>query len=156
MCGSGNSPMSRPSIASVDVDHRVEAELVGERGEPGHETGLLEQLGPQPEDEVADVADGEVEALDRPIDAGLRIVRVAVVDELRDVLERQADGVDALDDPVVQILPDPFALFHDRQPLDLLVEPGVLDRDRRVAARTSRPCVSSRSLNSASFCLLVR
>ena len=87
-----------------------------------------EQLRPQPEDEVADVADRQVEAVDRPLDAPLDLVGI-LVDELRDVLERQADGVQALDDPVVEVLADPLALVDDGQPADLLVEPGVLDGD---------------------------
>ena len=54
-------------------------------------------------------------------------------DQLRDVLEREADGVDALDDPVVEVLADALALVDDGQPMDLLVQAGVLDRDRGVA-----------------------
>ena len=38
----------------------------------------------------------------------------------------------ALDDAVVEVLADPLALVDDRQPLDLLVQPGVLDRDAGV------------------------
>ncbi len=63
-----------------------------------------------------------------PLDPGPRLIGV-VVHELRDVLEREAYPVDALDDPVVEILADPLALLDDRQALDLLVEPGVLDGD---------------------------
>ena len=53
-------------------------------------------------------------------------------DDLGQVLERQRDAVQALDDRVVQVPADPLALVDDRQPLDLLVQPGVLDRDASV------------------------
>ena len=56
-----------------------------------------------------------------------------LLDQLRHVLEGEAHGVDALDDPVVQVLADPLALVDDGQALDLLVQARVLDRDRRVA-----------------------
>ena len=95
---------------------------------PADECRPLEQLWPEAEDEVADVADRQVEAVDGPLDSPLDLVRV-VRDQLRHVLQRQADRVEVLDDPVVEILADPFALVDDRQPLDLLVEPGVLDGD---------------------------
>ncbi len=112
----------------LDVDHRVEPELVGQTGQAAEQADLVEPLGSQPEDEVADLADRQVQPLDRPLDPGPRLVRV-VVHELGHVLEREADPVDALDDPVVEVLADPLALLDDRQALDLLVEPGVLDGD---------------------------
>ena len=52
-----------------------------------------------------------------------------------DVLERQRHCVEALDDPVVELLPDAVALFHDRQLPDLLVQPRVLDRDAGVVGK---------------------
>ena len=55
-----------------------------------------------------------------------------VLHQLRHVLEREAHGVDALDDAVVQVAADPLALLDDGQALDLLVEPGVLDGDAGV------------------------
>ena len=113
------------------VDQRVEPELVDERREAGDEAALLHQLGPEPEDEVADVADRDVEGVDRAIDAGRRLRRLRG-HEVRHVLERQADRVEALDDPVVEVLADALALVDDREPLDLLVQPRVLDGDPRV------------------------
>ena len=110
--------------------------------------------GPQPEDEVADVADRQVEAVDRPLDPSLDLVGV-VAHELRDVLERQADRVDALDDAVVQVLADALALVDDGQPLDLLVQPGVLDRDPGVDGERLDERWSS-SENSAAPALSVR
>ncbi len=72
------------------------------------------------------------------------------------VLERQAHGVDGLDDPVVEVLADPLALLHDRQPLDLVVQPGVLDRDAGMDARTSRPGARRRRVNGSPRALSVR
>ena len=112
----------------LDVDHRVVAELLDDRGESGQQGRPRQQLRAQPEDEVPDVPDGQVQAVDRALDASLDLVRV-VPHELGDVLQRQADRVDVLDDPVVQVLADALALVDDRQPLDLLVQSGVLDGD---------------------------
>ena len=53
-------------------------------------------------------------------------------DEFGHIFEGESDGIDALDDPVVEILADALALIEDGEPMDLLVEAGVLDRDRRV------------------------
>ena len=41
----------------------------------------------------------------------------------------------------MEILPDPLALLHDREPLHLLVEPGVLDGDPGVAREHLDPLV---------------
>ena len=67
--------------------------------------------------------DGAVDARDRLLAAGL------LLHQLGDVLEREPDGVDRLDDPVVEVLADPLALLDDREALDLVVEARVLDRD---------------------------
>ena len=72
-----------------------------------------------------------MESIDRPIDPRFRLGRV-VGDQVGHVLERQADRVEALDDAVVEVAADPQPLVDDRQLLDLLVEPGVLDRDAGV------------------------
>ena len=45
------------------------------------------------------------------------------------LLERQAHAVDRLDDPVVEVLADPLPLLHDREALDLVVQPRVVDGD---------------------------
>ena len=124
--GSG-SASDRPGM-QLDVDHRVVAELLDDRGEPRHQGRPAQELRPEAEDEVPDVPDREVEAVDRPLDASLDLVRV-VAHELGDVLEREADGIDVLDDAVVEVLADALALVDDGQPLDLLVQAGVLDRD---------------------------
>ena len=116
----------------LDIDHRVVPELLGRRRQPGQQGHAAQQLGAQPEDEVADVTDRHVEAVDGALDAPDDLVGV-LLDQLRDVLEGEAHGVDALDDPVVEVLADPLALVDDGQALDLLVQARVLDRDRRVA-----------------------
>ena len=112
----------------LDIDHGVVAELLDDRDEPVHQGRTAQELRPEAEDEVPDVPDREVEAVDRPLDASFDLVRV-VAHELGDVLEREADGIDVLDDPVVEVLADALALVDDGQPLDLLVQAGVLDRD---------------------------
>ena len=125
----------------LDVDHRVVAELLDDRREPGHQGHAAQELRAEAEDEVADVADREVEAVDRALDASLDLVRV-VADELGDVLEREPDRIDVLDDAVVEVLADALALVDDRQALDLLVQPGVLDRDPGVdGERLDQPLV---------------
>ena len=72
------------------------------------------------------------------------------------VVQREADGVDRLDHAVVEILPDPLALLDDGQPLDLLVEPGILHGDRRRGGRRSRPVRWSSSVNTPSFSVRYR
>ena len=99
---------------------------------PSIERQAAQQLRPKAEDEVADVADGEVQAVDRPLDAPDHLGGV-LLHQVGHVLEREADGIDVLDDAVVEVLADPLALLDDGQALDLLVQPGVLDRDPGVA-----------------------
>src|SRR5215204_1461172 len=60
-----------------------------------------------------------------------------LVHQVRHVLECEADGIDALDDPVVEILADPLALLDDRESLDLFVQPGVFDCDPGMGANVS-------------------
>ena len=70
------SPSSSSGI-QLDVDHRVVAELVDDRGERRPSSvSAAQELRPQAEDEVADVADRQVEAVDRALDAPLDLVRV--------------------------------------------------------------------------------
>ena len=49
------------------------------------------------------------------------------------VLEREADRVQALDDPIVQVAPDPLALLHDGERRESVVQAGVLHGDAGVA-----------------------
>ena len=139
MVASGSSSVGRPTAAppaasaaiELDVDHRVVPELLEDRGEALQQPDAAQQLGPQPEDEIPDVLDRQVEVVDRPLHAPLDLGGI-VADELRDVLERQPDRVQALDDAVVEILADALPLVDDGQQLGLLVEARVLDRDARV------------------------
>ena len=112
----------------LDVDHRVVPELLDHGNQAVDERRSAQQLRSQAEDEVPDVPDRQVQAVDRPLDPSLDLVGI-VADQLRHVLERQPDRIDVLDDPVVEVLADPLALVDHREPLDLLVEPRVLDRD---------------------------
>ena len=116
------------SGVQLNVDHRVVTKLLDDGGEPRHQGGPAQELRPEAEDEVPDVPDRQVEAVDRALDASFDLVRV-VPHELGDVLERKANGIDVLDDAVMEVLADALALVDDRQPLDLLVQPGVLDGD---------------------------
>jgi hypothetical protein len=108
------------------------AELLDRRRQPAHQGHATQQLRAQSEDEVADVADRQVEVVDRSLDAPDDLVAV-LFHQLRDVLERQPDRVDALDDAVVQVLADALALVDDREALDLLVQARILDGDRGMA-----------------------
>ena len=97
-----------------------------------------------------------MEAVDRALDASLDLVRVILADELGDVLERQADRVEALDDAVVEVLADALALVDDRQPLDLLVQTRVLDGDAGVDGERLDERAGRSSENSSAPALSVR
>ena len=105
----------------------LRAELVGQggRGPPARSTSSSAS-GSQPEDEVADVADRAVDGLDGALDALRRRRRVGR-HQLVDVLERQADGVEPLDEAVVEVLADALALLEHGQLAQLLVHAGVVD-----------------------------
>ena len=142
------------SDMQLDIDDRVVAELLHDRGQPGHQGRPAQELRPQAEDEVPDVPDRQVEAVDRPLDASLDLVRI-IAQELRDVLEGKADRVDVLDDAVVEVLADALALVDDRQALDLLVQLCVLDGDAGVdGERLDQALIGSE--NSAAPALSVR
>ena len=117
-------PMGRREARrELRVDRQVEldigcagrAELVGKRRHAGQQVGAVEQLRAQAEDEVADLADRQVERIDRPIDA--RAGLVGLVGHHRgNILERQRDPVDRLDHAVVEVPCDPFPfLDHGRR-----------------------------------------
>ena len=69
-----------------------------------------------------------MQRVDRLVNSASGLVRV-LGDEVGDVVERQRLGVDGLDRGVVEVAADPLALVDDRQPPNLIVEPGVVDRD---------------------------
>ena len=114
--------------AKLEIDDRVVPVFFDERRQPADQRPPRQQLGSQTEDEVADVLDGEVDRVDRPLEAIGGLLRV-VRHQLGDVLERQADPVQVLDDPVVEVLGDAVALVDDGEAIELLVEPRVLHRD---------------------------
>ena len=116
----------------IDVDEPAVADFLGECGEARDELAAVDRLRLQAVDEVPDVADREVDGLDRGIDAFGRFVGL-LGHQLEDVLERQADRIERLDDPVVQVASDPVALLGDGQPPRLPVESRVVDRDPGVA-----------------------
>ena len=95
-----------------------------------------------------------MQRIDRLVDPARGLARI-LADELRDVVERQRDRVDALDDAVVQVAADPVALVDHRQALHLLVQPRVVDGDPACSANVSTRAWSS-ALNSAASRLLVR
>ena len=70
----------------------------------------------------------EVERVDRRVDAGGGLVG-RLGHESGHVLERQPDRVERLDDPVVQVAPDPVPLLDHGESAGLGVQPGVVDRD---------------------------
>ena len=120
-----------PSSLQDDRGERGAPELVGQRAERTAKVAFVEELGAQPEDEAAQVADRPVDRVDRALDACLRLRRV-FLDELAHVLEREANGVEALDHAVVQVLADSLAFGHHGHPLELGIQPGVADGDPRV------------------------
>ena len=126
------------SRTQLDVDHRVVPELLGQRGQARRRaTAPPSSSGRRPKMKLRMSRIGEMERVDRPLDARGRLGGV-LVHQLGHVLEREADGIDVLDDAVVEVLADPLALLDDGQRCDLLVQPGVLHRDPGVAARRSR------------------
>ena len=115
----------------LDVDMVFSRSSSASAARPPTRSDRSRRCGRRPEDEVADVADRCLDGVDRPVDPGPGLGRVLRHQRL-DILERQRHRVEALDDPVVELLSDALALFDDRQLLDLLVQPRVLDRDARV------------------------
>ena len=101
--------------------------------QPGQCLGQIarETLRPKIQDEVANVTDGVIQPFDRLQQQLVRLLRIVGQRQARR-LQREAHGVDRLDDAVVQVHADAGPLFQDRQPADLLVEPRVADGDGRV------------------------
>src|SRR5664279_1349939 len=117
--------------AQLDVDHRVVPVFLDQSCDPANQRRPLQELGPQAENEVANVLDGQMDRLDRSLYSG-RGIGAIVVHELGYVLERETDGIHVLDDPIVQVLRDPLPLVDDCQSLELLMQPRVLDGDSGV------------------------
>ena len=76
-------------------------------------------------------------------------------DEFGHIFQGESDGIDALDDPVMEILADALALIEDGEPMDLLVR-----RAFSIAIPACRAKVSTRpwslAVNSSAPCLFVR
>ena len=72
-----------------------------------------------------------MQRVDRLVHSASGLGRV-LGDEVGHVVERQRLGVDGLDRGVVEVAADPLALVDDRQPPNLIVKPGVVDRDAGV------------------------
>ena len=130
----------------LEVDHRIVPKLVGQGGQPADQRGAFQELRAQAEDEVADVLDRQVDRVDGPLDPDQRFGSI-LVDQLGHVLEEQSDRVQVLDDSVVEVLGDPFALVDDGEALELDVKAGVLHRDPGV----QRECLDQRLVISAEF-----
>ena len=50
------------------------------------------------------------------------------------IIQRQANRIDRLNNPVVQVHTDPFALFENGQPASLAMQMGILNCDPRPSA----------------------
>ena len=102
---------SPPSRSIVELRRRCPQQLAGQRARAltGDPRALVRA---EPDDERPDVADRRVQPIDRAVDARLGLAGIGL-DQLRHVLQRQADRVDALDDPVVEVTADPQPLVDD-------------------------------------------
>ena len=123
----GHGVVHRSFEAHLGAAPEVSRHLVGEV----HDR-LAQAAGqggvPELEDGRADLGDGVVELVDGlgdPFDDQVPF------GEARRALEAHADGVDALDDPVVEIAGDAVAVVEDAHDADAVVEPGVLNGDAR-------------------------
>ncbi len=122
---------SRSSAAlrvDLDVDERVDVHFLGQRREAADEASLDEELGPQSEDVVTQVSDGQVQRVDGAVESGAQQLRM-VIGLVGRILEAQGDAVDRLDDAVMQFAPDALALLDHRQLADAEVQSSVLDGD---------------------------
>ena len=127
----GERQVRRLIAPDVDLRCRITPQLIRKHVEAVHEAARVQQQGLQAEDEVPDVPDHVMQRVDGRVDAGCGFGRF-FFDEVWHVVERERHCVDHLDDAVVQVAADAIALIHDREALDLLVEPRVLDRYSRM------------------------
>ncbi len=116
---------------SVDVDHgdnlALLLKLLGQLAQRLVQLAVGENPGAQPEDVVAQVADGRVDALDGPGEPSADGLRVVDLPLRR--LQRHAHGEECLDDAVVQLLCDPLPVFEDCQPLQFFAQARILESD---------------------------
>ena len=100
------------------------------------EIAVVPHRGLEVEDEPAELGDGGVEALDRLF----HVVAVAGVLHPRgESLEHETYRKEVLDDGVVEVAGDSLAVFHHRQPPQLLLESDVGDG----RARDGGKCLDS-------------
>ena len=136
----------------ADFDQAVLMELLGQGDQEADEVGPIDELGPQPEDESAELPDRVVQGVDRAIDARPRLGRI-LVHQLGHVLERERHGVHALDDAVVEVLADAVPLLDHGDAPDGLVQPGILDRNPGVQGeQLDEPLVVVAELGRAPPC----
>ena len=131
----------------LEVDHGVQPQLLGQRREAADQVGRSRRCGRRPRMKLRMSRDRGLERVDRPVDPGLGLGRVLVVINSGTSSSDRLTRVDGLDDPVVEVLADPLALLDDGQPLDLLVQARVLDRDAGMDARTTRRAARRPRLN---------
>jgi len=114
---------------AVEVEARLEAEggrgLSGERKDPGSKPALQRLGALQGKDRRADLADGLIE-VGHGLGDPFRELRWREPDRR---FEGEAGGEEPLDDRVVQVGGDPFAVLDQRHVADARVQAGVLDGD---------------------------
>ena len=99
-------------------------QLVNQAGELVAEISIMPDGRLEVEDETPQFGYGGVE----PLDPFLHVVAVAVVlDSGGEPLQGEPDGEEILDDGVMEIAGNPFAVFHHGQPAKLLLEPDAGD-----------------------------
>ena len=133
----------------IDLDEGVVAELLDERDDPGGDVGAVERLRAKAVDEGAQLANRRRERIDGCIDPALSLTG-SLRHHFRDVLERERNRVQRLNDPVVEIATDPIALLDDGEVGRLLVQPGIVDRDAGVERKQlDKPLIVGRELRRA-------
>jgi len=115
----------------LDLHQCVGPELMDELAQALAQVVGFHALRAHVHDVVADVTDGLVKAIDGVTQAVRRRLRI-VLQQQGAMLKRQANGINRLDNAIVQIHPDPLALLQHRQAAHLLVQAGVLDRHCRI------------------------
>ena len=111
-----------------DSQKRIGAQVARQFAQALLQVASLEALRAQVEDVVADVANHVVQIVDDLVDPLVRLLRRYLHLILR-IFQHQADGIDGLDDAVVQVHAKALALFQYRELLRLKVQLCVLNGD---------------------------
>ena len=138
----------------LKIDQRVGPELGGESLDSGARSASVEQLRLQAHDEVANVANGCVDAVDRPVGTS-GALGLVLGDDLGQVLERQRDPYRLWMIESCRSWLDALTFFDDRKSADLLVQPRVLHGDAGVQRKHLNKAQVD-SLNLRAVRLLVR